>query len=159
MNLEVKPAVILAEGECLAVSAALDWEGVKVPEKVLEAVNEALTKFKSDKIEKLETREAIIAYTIIYGGLILSYKCNPITPISRIHVKAKLKIGGEGEPAKIDDKIILKAWARIFKGEEIEGLEELKGATTYPAKLKWKPEKEGIKIAPTAVKVISENTV
>ncbi|MDM7274783.1 MAG: hypothetical protein P3X22_001475 [Thermoprotei archaeon] len=155
MKLEVKPALILAEGECLAVSAALDWDGVEVPERVLEAVGEAFTKPGGGRLESLETREAIIAYTIIYGGLILSYKCNPVTPISRVHVKTRLKISGEGEPVSLEDKTILKAWAKIFKGEEIEGLEEIKGTTTYPAKLKWRPEREGVKVAPIAVKAIT----
>jgi len=149
MNLKLKPALILAWGECLAISAALDYEELPIPPVVAEAVERL---YRGEPIAGgLRVEDLVLVYTIIYGGLILSYTCDPVTPISRAHIAVGLEIGGaSGGRRVISDNEILKAWALIYSGREAEGLDLVKGVSYYPWEVEWKPG-GSVRILPVAV--------
>ncbi|MEM1777095.1 MAG: hypothetical protein QXE99_03855 [Acidilobaceae archaeon] len=153
MVISVRPSALLAEGECLVVSAVLDTDRIPVLGHVREAVLRAFIDRDDDLIEGLSVKDKILAYTMIYGGLVLSYKCDIVTPISRIHVGTLLELGVRSEERIVSDSLILRAWALIFKGREAEGLDLLSGEIIYPTRLGWRVGGD-VRIAPIGVEVI-----
>lgn len=152
-SISIKPSALLAEGECLAISAVLDSDKIPVLEHVREAVVKAFIDRDEGIIESLNVRDKILAYTTIYGGLILSYKCNIVTPISRVHINTLIELGEPSNEKIINDSLILKAWALIFKGREVEGLDLISGSLTYPINLKWRT-RGGVRIVPVGIEAI-----
>lgn len=148
LSFKLKPAVILAMGECLAISAAVDYDNIGVPGVVEDAVKKL---YLGEDPGRLGVEDTILAYTIAYGGLILSYTCDPVTPISRAHVTIGLELTQGGElKGRLDDRDILRSWALIYSGKELEGLDIVKGTTYYPVNLTWKPGGK-VKILPVAI--------
>jgi hypothetical protein len=153
----IRPALVLAVGECLAVSAAIEYEELEVPGEVEKAVLNLYTYGDSRVLEELSLEDKILVYTIAYGGLILSYTCDPVTPISRAHVTIGIEIVGRGgAPSKVNDRRILEAWALLYQGREEEGLSRIKGASYYPKQLEWRPGGK-IRILPVAVSLALNN--
>lgn|GEM_PF-638320 len=153
----ISPALILAVGECLAVSAAIEYEDLEVPRRVEEAVLNLYTYGDLRVLEGLSLEDRILAYTIAYGGLILTYTCEPVTPISRAHVTVGIEIAREGgTPQRVSDRRILEAWALVYLGREEEGLNSIKGVSYYPKHLEWRPGGM-IKILPVAISLASIN--
>ncbi len=151
MQLKLSPAIILAMGECLAVSAALEYENLRVPRGVEKAVLSLYTSGSTDALESLSLEDKILAYTIVYGGLILTYTCDPVTPISRAHVTVGIEVtGGRGAPRRVDDREILRSWALIYQGREEEGLNVIQGVSYYPESLEWRVGGK-IRITPVAL--------
>ncbi|MCX8196235.1 MAG: hypothetical protein N3F67_04075 [Acidilobaceae archaeon] len=94
----------------------------------------------------------VLAYNIIYGGLLLSYVCGPIVPISRAHLDIEIELFEGGERREVSDAQILKAWALIYSGSEAEGLGLLQGRSYFPVELGWKPGK-GARVPPVGIEV------
>ncbi|MEN2999740.1 MAG: hypothetical protein ABDH61_04110 [Acidilobaceae archaeon] len=148
--MRVKPSVVLAVGECLAVSASLDDSRVPVLEEVERA---ALAAFSGDEgIERLEGLRKVLAYNAVYGGLLLSYTCGPVVPISRAHVDVGIELTEKGEERGLSDSEILRAWALLYAGEEERGLGLIQGTTVFPVRLGWRVGK-GAQVLPVGVEV------
>lgn len=136
-------------GECLAVSASLETDRVPIIERVREA---SIAIFRGEKVvENLTKEEASMVFSTVYGGLVLSYVCDPVTPISRVHVESRIDLV-EGEEGEVDDRKILRAWALIFVGREAEGLDLIKGKISYPVKTGWRPG-GGVPISPVGIEM------
>lgn len=147
----MKPALILAMGECLAISAALDLDLIEIPRVVVNATLRLYEGGDPSVLEGLSLEDRILAYTIAYGGLMLFYTCNPVTPISRVHLRTGISLGElEESSTRLSDRLILRAWALIYYGLEEEGLKLIEGVTYYPLYFKWRVGGE-IKVIPVAV--------
>ena len=148
--MRVRPSIVLAKGECLSVSASLDDDRLPVLEEVEKA---AIAAFSGDEgIERLEGLKRVLAYNAVYGGLLLSYICGPIVPISRAHIDTTIELTEKGEERRLSDGEILRAWAIIYAGEEERGLSLLEGMTVFPVKLGWRVGK-GAQVLPVGVEV------
>ncbi|MFZ8792998.1 MAG: hypothetical protein ACO2O2_03790 [Acidilobaceae archaeon] len=138
-------------GECLAVSAALDYEGLGIPGIVRDAVLDFYTTGDTRALGGLSLEDRVLAYTIAYGGLMLIHICDPVTPISRAHVRVGIEIVGVREPpGRVDDRRMLRSWALIYSGLEEEGLRLLQGVSYYPVNLEWRPGGR-VRVLPVAV--------
>lgn len=145
----VRPSVLLAMGECLAVSASLETDKVPVSERIREI---SISLFRgASNVGELGREEAPLVFSTVYGGLILSHVCDPIAPISRAYVRSRIDLW-VSESGEINDRKILKAWALIFSGKEREGLDLIKGETLYPIRVGWRPGGE-IPISPVGIEI------
>ncbi|MEM1873052.1 MAG: hypothetical protein QXS85_01355 [Acidilobaceae archaeon] len=156
MELKVKTPLLIAEGQCLAVSAYLDAERLlPIPSRALKAAILAFTLGDVEALKTLDWRDAVIAYAMVYGGLVLSYTCGPTTPISRLYVDTGISIEesrGARFSRRLGDSTILKAWALLASGEEDLGLKMIQGLSSYPRALAWR-HPGSVKLSPSPISV------
>ncbi len=153
--MEIYPVAILAQSNCFYIAAPIINAPWKPNENVEKIISDILNRLKTWDISNynLTKIEKAIYFSTIYGGLTLIYTCDPIVAISRIHVNTNLSlaINENAEPKIFDDKELLKAWATIFDGNELEGLKMLLGTLVFPKNYIWNIGGE-YKIAPRGIK-------
>lgn len=154
----MKTPLVLAEGTCLVVSAYLDVEKVSpIPPQALKAAILAFVLGDLNYVKNLSQLDATLAYAMIYGGLVLSYVCGPIAPISRLYVDSAIRLEEPKEASRVKkrgDNVILKAWTHLAVGEDAIGLRMLEGLSTYPKHLVWRYPGP-IKFSPSPIGVIA----
>ncbi|MEM0340899.1 MAG: hypothetical protein QXN05_03720 [Acidilobaceae archaeon] len=142
MELKVKTPLVLAEGTCFIVSAYLDVERIfPIPSQALKAAILAFALGDFSHIKSLSRLDVALTYAMVYGGLVLSYVCEPIAPISRLYVDSAIRLEEFRESSyakRTSDNVILKAWAHLVGGEEAVGLKMLEGLSVYPKRLAWR---------------------
>ena len=129
--------VVLAIGESLAVTVVLP-EGPTPPRSVVEAVTSYLAG-DDNALESLDTLDAALAYSILYGGLQVIALTGRPAPLARLHIDARILLGDPCEKgSKVDDNLILEAYTRMYHGDEIGGLRMLEGCSVYPTVQQWR---------------------
>jgi hypothetical protein len=138
----LNPAGILAKSNCFYIAAPIVDAPWNANKNVENAISDIIDGLKSWDINNynLNKIEKILWYATVYGGLVLVYACDPIVPISRVHVDVGLSFISEenDKPKELNDLDLIKAWAEIFDGNEIEGLNMLAGGMVYPEKFSWR---------------------
>lgn len=150
--------VILAGSECLQVSATV-YDPWSPPRDVREAVIGFMERGEEGPLLALSTRDRVLSYTIMYGGVLLFYTCGPVAPISRIYRRASIRLRrAEGlGPAKsrLSDHDILGAWALMFSGDFEGGMRALEGVLVWPEGFAWELGGDG-ELSPIGVTYLKE---
>ncbi len=136
-----RPAIVLAASECLAVSAALEdapFGPSPEVESRLRLLYESLSPLRPDAGWDWVTSS--LWYATVFGGLVLVHTCQPVTPISRTHVAEGISLAeGRAHARRLEDRDVVRAWAKIWSGAEREGLSELAGEAVWPRGVSWAP--------------------
>ncbi len=141
MKVKIYTPLILAKSECLAVSTVVDIDKLNNESSLSRLVNRLLLNNNFDyRMSSSGIYDYIRAMTAIYGGIMLFYTCNPVTPISRIYPRIGIDVYEiDYGHRKLSDSAILKAWSLTYSGSEEKGLQMLSGPTIAPRGLYWTP--------------------
>jgi len=138
---ELHPAGILAKSDCFYIAAPIIDAPWEVNKNVEMTISDIINNLKIWDINNynLNKIEKALWFATVYGGLVLIYTCDPVVPISRLHIDSSLSFVKEEnhKPKEMKDLDLIKAWAFIFNGNEIEGLNMLSGSLIYPENFSW----------------------
>lgn len=137
----VRPAAILASSRCLKVAAPLEGAPFAAEPDVEKAINDVYLSFSQwSPPAGWDSVKLSLWYATVYGGLVLMYTCGPVTPISRVttSVGIDVTVSGDATHRALDDSKILAAWAKLWAGNEEEGIRELEGAMEFPQGYSWR---------------------
>ncbi|MGC9112862.1 hypothetical protein [Acidilobus sp.] len=138
---KVRPAAILASSRCLKVAAPLEGAQLAAEPDVEKAINDAYLSFSQwSPPAGWDPVRLSLWYATVYGGLVLMYTCGPITPISRVTTSVGIDITATNDMPQraLDDSKVLAAWAKLWAGNEEEGLKELEGPLEFPRGHSWR---------------------
>ncbi|MEB3779499.1 MAG: hypothetical protein GSR85_04630 [Desulfurococcales archaeon] len=141
MKLKIHKPLILAESRCLAVATVLNISELSRDSPIASLVKELLSGRAYSELEtSYSIYDYIMALTAIYGGIMLFYTCDTLTPISRVYPRTKIDIikiryGSR----RLNDNLIVKAWSLIYSGREEKGLQMISGPTVSPRGFYWYP--------------------
>ncbi|MEB2792936.1 MAG: hypothetical protein G5Z42_06560 [Caldisphaeraceae archaeon] len=135
--METIPVGVLARSKCFYLAAPITeapWKGDDEVGEILQGLLEGRYSIDSLNISVLKK---VLLVSTLYGGLTLVYTCNPVVPISRVHVDVGISIQGGGHYRQLDDEELMKSWALIVSGKEEEGLSMISGGFVYPEGYTW----------------------
>ncbi|MCE4607444.1 MAG: hypothetical protein F7B61_00590 [Caldisphaeraceae archaeon] len=128
---------VLARSECFYLAAPITDAPWKEDNEVGEALQGLLEGRYSIDSLNISVLKRVLLVSTLYGGLTLVYTCNPVVPISRVHVDVGISIREGGRYRQLDDKELMKSWALIVSGKEEEGLSMISGSFVYPEGYVW----------------------